>query len=344
MRAIQQRVTHEIYIMSTWDFLKLQELIAGQVEENLNLDYKAADALQNTPGKRKEITKDVSAMANSAGGTIIYGIAEHSDPTFAHVPEKIDPVSRTNFSKETLEHVIGNIHPRIKDIIIHPVSVPDNPDNAVYVVQIPQSTTAHQAQDKRYYKRFNFESVAMDDYEIRDVMFRQAHPVIDIEFVLRLTTRSTGRGPISSPFEKRTTFEVPRLSVSASNTGSIYAQYVNVIVTLPAAILWENWIEAEKHPAAFREKTQIFTLQNTRRDVISYAMYTPKYGPSRFDPLLPGMKFALDDIDFIPDYEKIVKSDVTVKWSLFADNAPPSSGVFHLNDLKVIDERKQDAC
>jgi hypothetical protein len=51
-----------------------------------------------------------------------------------------------------------------------------------YVVEIPQSTTAHQATDHRYYKRFNFLSQAMEDYEIRDIMNRARRPDMSVEF------------------------------------------------------------------------------------------------------------------------------------------------------------------
>lgn len=51
-----------------WDESDIQELVAGQVQESLTLDYKACDALARTDGKKKEISKDVSAFANSAGG------------------------------------------------------------------------------------------------------------------------------------------------------------------------------------------------------------------------------------------------------------------------------------
>ena len=44
-----------------------------QTPERLDREYKAAGALANTDGKKTEIGKDVSAMANSAGGVIIYG-------------------------------------------------------------------------------------------------------------------------------------------------------------------------------------------------------------------------------------------------------------------------------
>jgi hypothetical protein len=39
-----------------------------------------------------------------------------------------------------------------------------------YVITVPQSTSrgAHQALDKKYYLRQNLQSIAMEDYEIRD--------------------------------------------------------------------------------------------------------------------------------------------------------------------------------
>jgi hypothetical protein len=55
-----------------------------------------------------------------------------------------------------------------------------NTDHVVYVVEIPQSTTAHQASDFRYYRRYNFEAVPMYDYEIRDVMNRRRFPAVSV--------------------------------------------------------------------------------------------------------------------------------------------------------------------
>ena len=56
-----------------WTEAKLQRHITDVIPESLNLDYKASGSLAKTNDKRAEITKDVSAMANSDGGVIIYG-------------------------------------------------------------------------------------------------------------------------------------------------------------------------------------------------------------------------------------------------------------------------------
>ena len=47
----------------------VQALIGS--EETSNLEFKASAALENTPKNKAELAKDVSAMANAAGGVIV---------------------------------------------------------------------------------------------------------------------------------------------------------------------------------------------------------------------------------------------------------------------------------
>ncbi|MEO6902180.1 MAG: ATP-binding protein [Bacteroidia bacterium] len=158
----------------------LLEMISNQVEENLHLDYKGASSLV-TPKDKKEIAKDISAFANSDGGQIIYGILEYSDRSLSHLPEKLDPIDRASITKESLEQVINsNIQPKISGLTIHPISLSSSANDVAYVVNIPKSNTAHQAADKRYYKRYNFQSIAMEDYEIKDIINRLSSPDLNL--------------------------------------------------------------------------------------------------------------------------------------------------------------------
>ncbi len=199
-----------------WTEGKLRNLISNEVEESLTLEYKSAEALDRTEYKKKEITKDVSAMANSAGGVIIYGIAESSNPERRHLPERLVPVNRLEFPREWLEQIIQAIRPRIDGIVIHSVQIGAG---VAYIVEIPQSNTAHQASDHRYYKRFNFQSVPMEDYEVRDVIFRETAPSIAIRFLIELTDDSQN------------------LLIEARNNGSAYARYVACFLDVPSTIL-----------------------------------------------------------------------------------------------------------
>ena len=155
----------------------LNKLITDQVQENIHLDYKESPAIDRS--KRTEIAKDVSAFANSDGGVLLYGIVESNN-----LPVRIDGgVDHTTHSREWLEQVINSsISPRIDDIRISPIQL--SVDRSVYSVAVPKSFRGpHQAPDKKYYKRFNFQSVPMEDYEIGDLRNRRKFlpPLVNVD-------------------------------------------------------------------------------------------------------------------------------------------------------------------
>lgn len=155
----------------------LQYLIDNEVEENVHLDYKAGKALKKDDKGKNEITKDISAFANSDGGIIIYGLAEEN-----HKPSVFSPLDGNDFSKERLDQIIANIQPSIKGVTIFPIRLGGDVSQSVYVVKIPRSSNApHMATDHRYYKRNNFQSVAMEDYEVRDLFTRADYPELEID-------------------------------------------------------------------------------------------------------------------------------------------------------------------
>jgi hypothetical protein len=178
----------------------LQRLVDDEIQESLTLDYKASGALGRQNNQRNELCKDVSAFANSAGGQIIYGITEE-DQLPSGIDDGVDP---QEISREWIEQVINsNVQPRIRGLVIK--AIPLDEGRTAYALTIPRSTTAHQAPDKRYYRRFNFQSVAMDDYEVRDVMNRasSAEPFARLHFNGGLTAgiRSRPNQSVSEPVQ-----------------------------------------------------------------------------------------------------------------------------------------------
>lgn len=167
----------DFYIKDAYTIEDINSLITNEVEENIHLDYKAAGALdKKNEKKRNEITKDVSAFANSDGGIIIYGISEED-----HKPKEISPIDGRIYTKEWLENVIQLIQPRIDGLKIYPIRIGDL-EKSIYVAKIPKSGNApHMARDKRYYKRFNFKSEPMEDYEVKDLYNRIFIPKIKID-------------------------------------------------------------------------------------------------------------------------------------------------------------------
>jgi hypothetical protein len=72
------------------------------------------------------------------------------------------------------------VQPRIEGLIIHPIQLAKG---FAFVLDIPQASSRapHQALDKRYYKRQNFQSVAMEDYEVRDILRRATTPDLQVD-------------------------------------------------------------------------------------------------------------------------------------------------------------------
>ncbi len=165
----------DFYNKESYSIDDIEYVISNEVEENIHLDYKASGALDKDERKRSEITKDVSAFANSDGGIIVYGISEED-----HKPKEISPIDGRVYTKEWLENVIQQIQPRIENVMIYPIRVNDL-GQSIYVVNIPRSGKApHMARDKRYYKRFNFKSEPMEDYEVKDLYNRISIPKLEI--------------------------------------------------------------------------------------------------------------------------------------------------------------------
>src|SRR5258708_2548692 len=169
--------------------LKLEErpdldgLIARDIQESLTLDYKDARSLGKSSPQRNELCKDVSAFANSAGGQIVYGIEEKD-----HHPVRVqegDGVDSAVITREWIEQVIdSSIQPRITGLRIKPIDVA--PGRLAYAITIPAATTnaPHMAPDNKYYYRQNFQSVPMEDYQVRDAMRRATTPELYVPLSL----------------------------------------------------------------------------------------------------------------------------------------------------------------
>jgi hypothetical protein len=162
-------------------------IISSRTEESINIDFKDARALSSGDGK--EISKDVSAFANSDGGLIFYGINEEN-----HVATGTSFVDGNKYNKEWLENKItSNIQQRIQNLLIIPVRFDNDIMKTVYVVKIPKSSNSpHLNGDNKYYRRFNFKSVPMEEYEVRDSYLRVSASMVKIDsFIVQLVNAYT---------------------------------------------------------------------------------------------------------------------------------------------------------
>jgi hypothetical protein len=180
----------------------------------------------------------------------------------------------------------------------------------------------------------------MYDYEIRDILNRSKFPIIDLEFQITKTTYE-----VKSDLPRPPTFSNRRLiypekefktdytiSIYAQNNGKIWANYINAYVFIPTILLVNR--KDSNEPI-----TQIF-IDNTIRDIVdmqvSYPGHSiPKYGPSRYDPILPTRNMRLDQVKIDGNF---LNGDDHIQWIVFSDNSEPRKGEIQFKDIKVIEK------
>lgn len=152
-------------------FEYVQSIISDKTQESRTLEFK-----QTLPGRDKaEFLKDVSAIANTAGGTILYGIMEARQGN-----EKLGYASGiTNIrssdiaaEKGTLQNWLSSgVVPRIPGITIEEVKSSPDSEFGILVITLPPSWIApHMVKDgNKLYVRTNTGCEPMDIDQIRSL-------------------------------------------------------------------------------------------------------------------------------------------------------------------------------
>lgn len=213
----------------------LNNLIKNQIEESTNLEYKDPRGLSH----KKEIAKDISAMANSNGGIIIYGLCEDSRD---HKPTRIEWIE-DHQQKERIEQILqANVTPKI-DLQIKAIHKTDS-SKFVLVVNIPKSDKAphqdHSDKDRKiYWRRNGYTTREMEHYEIEDLFFKRRRSILEIKL------------------EKNQT---PNFSckILLINVGKVIGEKIMVQLVIPSItkISGENWEKQDEtffHRASYHK-------------------------------------------------------------------------------------------
>ncbi|MCZ7399427.1 MAG: ATP-binding protein [Candidatus Methanoperedens sp.] len=149
--------------MARLNLERINGLINEKIKENLNLDYK-----RELDERNNEIAKDISAFANASGGKIIYGISEKDD-----LPSSINWIESKGVKVKIEDIILNHIQPELKGYEIYSIENSGNHSQAIFVVDIPESSDAPHMADYRYYIRRNFKSEYMEDSEVKNAIFKK---------------------------------------------------------------------------------------------------------------------------------------------------------------------------
>ena len=312
----------------------LKTLIADAVEESTELEFKlnfgmTEDEKQprdnEKQGKKRkdwktELAKDVSAMANSAGGTIIYGIGEKRNENDRNVASELVPISNNKMDKDRLTRLLLEIiRPDIRFEITHLKA--DSEKAGFFIINVPQGTTAYQNKmDHRYYIRHNAIVEPMEDYQIRDIMNRVKDPLIDLEFLLVRTKVYPHKGLIGMKgIENEKLLKeggyVYTLHYRLVNKGPVYAKFINYFIFIPQTII---------KGGNYNRQDENVVLYGENRD--------EKTG---FIPLLPHMKGKEDNISLDMEGE-FIDNDIYIEYEIHADNSEIRRMKMKLNEIMCL--------
>lgn len=286
-----------------WTESELQSLVDNRVPEAVGLEYKRSDSLGKTDSKRKEISKDISAMANSDGGVVIYGIKTHSEEGKKHIPQGFDEgISASQVPIEWLEQVAtSNIQRSIDGLRFYPIELQAKPSGRfVYVVYVPKGTQAHQAADKRYYGRIERTTRVLEDYQIRDINNRLKYPVLMPHFTL--TTVNRRDRAVEYNFE-----------VYVENTGAVRARDWQLELDIPRQI--EYKLSGTKGVILVDRKARTSKIR------INLGASAQIIFPQDKQKVFVGHNWGIRNLNFNDLADRGV-----ISWKVFADDSPPRCG------------------
>lgn len=339
-----------------WDEEYILNLPVGEFDW---LEVKGRNGLDLTLPSVKEsdvksnISKAISAFANSGGGALILGLKNPN-----HVWEVDDGGINLEIKKPTTKEWLEDIIPNLVDLPltkfnIYSVKKKESTSQiadgrGIFIVEIPGSEQApHQALDNKYYIRVGGKSRPIGHRLVSDIFGRKSFPKIQLEFAIQESFyKEKEILPLTYSFSKTNREEKPlkrkcELIVEAENIGKVYALYVNVFLNIPMKLATTNEIKysyINKKNSKTIEGIEYYqwSRMNTRRDIIkSEVMGRSEYGSSWFDPILPSLSFVWER-DIFEDFSLEKYGDLKIFWEVYADNAPPEKGLTFFRDIKFL--------
>jgi hypothetical protein len=149
-----------------WSEESLKQLL-GQ-PESLRLEFKSGQIFDTSKDLAGALSREISGFANTEGGRLILGVAEERQQS-VRVASHIDGVSAIDWPPHKLQQLLeSNLHPPLIGLRVHSVPLSEFAGARVaFVIEVPQGHTAHQAKDRLYYGRSEYEVKPLHDVDIR---------------------------------------------------------------------------------------------------------------------------------------------------------------------------------
>lgn len=314
-----------------WTLDDLKTLLDAADSEHRDLEFKSHEALAQKDKKKLEAAIAVSSFANGTGGIVIYGVKEHKEGRY----EIGDGFPNDKVSKDWLVAVLdAQIQPSVQNLSVFRIEIDESSGNFVLLVQVPRAEVEpHQAPDKCYYMRRDGHKVPMTHQEVKDAFFRARYPNLQVEIALTEVL-------VSNPGSRQSKLIVKH-DVKLRNVGRVMASDFLVRFSCEPGVfrvrddsivdravrdrgscsVISSTVQAPQSPIVFQRKLcpgQCLQLRS-QENTYSVRTRTAKNGI--------GNPTAMDEVVMTEFF------DQHVRWSVYADSAPPKAGSFRLRDI-----------
>lgn len=185
----------EFINIDDWDESYVNGLIANKEKESVQLEYKSGDFLKCTDEGKFKLRKWVAGFANSTGGFLLIGVREKEEVEeingrkviIDEYPEEIDGIDKSKFTipiRKWIEDTItDSIFPHLNPTpLVNTFTWSKDTNKEIAIIRIWQTNAVvHYVRYKGkeyYFHRHNFETVEMDEWEIRALLFGRAPPPV----------------------------------------------------------------------------------------------------------------------------------------------------------------------
>ena len=304
------------------NFSEITALIEGRAQESATLEFKAGAALARERSGPAELVKDITALANAAGGRIVYGISEGKGDAGVKFAESLSPVLDPKATGDWITQVVAaQTGPRLTRFSVLEIAVPDGKNGErVLVVDVDAGDTAHQSSlDHRYYQRVGALVLPMEDFQVRDVMGRRTTPKIDVKLI-----RSSG--------EQTQERHLYQFWPVLRNDGAVTLERWRLVIDFPQLAIDDLRLGQQMLNGVER---QALTLDSIDCHRITYNGSSQQFVRGGHADLHPGEWLRLDNSIGLPTiplvvtqatYRALADVKAAIKWRLFIPNNRPIEG------------------
>ncbi len=300
----------------------INRLVKNKVQENKSLDYKKELKLAQDRDK-KEFLFDVTAMSNTDGGCLIYGIVEGKDEKGQNTgkPETIVGIEIENYDKlaQQIEDIIkGNTDPSISIIGLNPITVDGKTLLVIGISKtlgLPTMVTFNET--NKFYRRRNTGKYSVDVYELNQ-MFMQNQILKESAEKFRLKRiKKVRAGKVFPNLAIETSFFIHIIPFSFQNdqpldlTNAHQMGLANIMKPMNLSG-WDTMFNIDGFATwSGMGYDEIISYDQLFRNGI-YEVYTSKLFEEQTMFRTDQTKLCLDGLNFIPEVIKKINDGLTV--------------------------------